>query len=106
MPWVLLLVAGAAEVGWAALLPATNGLRAPLPTIGFLGLLAVSMVTLAMAARTIPIGTAYGVWVGIGAVGAVVVGILWHGDAASPMRLAFAALLVVAIVGLKVTGAH
>ena len=106
MPWVLLIIAGLSEVGWAALLPATNGLRAPVPTLGFLGLLALSMLTLAMAARTIPIGTAYGVWVGIGAVGAVTVGILWHGDGASPLRLAFVALLVVSIVGLKVTGAH
>jgi quaternary ammonium compound-resistance protein SugE len=104
--WVLLIVAGLLEVGWATLLPATNGLRALLPTAGFLALLAGSMLLLSTATRTIPIGTAYGVWVGVGAVGALAVGVLWHGEAASPGRIVFAALLVVAIIGLKVTAGH
>ena len=106
MAWILLVGAGLLEVGWASLLPATNGLRAPLPTAGFAVMLAGSMVALAVAARTIPIGTAYGVWVGIGALGAVLVGIVWHGDPAPPLRLLFVSLLVVAIVGLKVTGSQ
>jgi quaternary ammonium compound-resistance protein SugE len=106
MAWLLLVVAGSLEVGWAALLPATNGLRAPLPTAAFLALLVGSMAALALAARTIPVGTAYSVWVGIGAVGAAVVGIVWRGDPATPSRLLFLALLVAAIAGLKVTGGH
>jgi len=104
MSWLLLVVAGLLEVGWAAMLPATHGLSRLAPTAGFLVLLAGSMLALAVAARTIPIGTAYGVWVGIGAVGAAVVGMIWHGDPATPLRAGFLGLLIVSIVGLKATG--
>lgn len=103
MAWILLVVAGVLEVAWAAVLPATNGLTRPGPTAGFLALLALSMVALAKAAETIPIGTAYAVWVGIGAVGASIVGIAAHGDPATPVRLGFLVLLVVAIIGLKLS---
>ena len=105
MPWLLLVVAGLLEVAWAGVLPSTDGLTRPAPTLAFLVLLAGSMYLLARAAETIPLGTAYGVWVGIGAVGAAVVGIAVHGDPASPARLGFVALLVVSVVGLKATGA-
>lgn len=105
MPWVLLVIAGLLEVGWAAVLPATHGLSRLVPTLLFLVLLAGSMLLLAIAARSIPLGTAYSVWVGIGAVGAAIVGIVWHGDPATPLRLVFLALLIVSIVGLKLTGA-
>lgn len=104
MSWILLVIAGLLEVGWASMLPATNGLTKPVPTGAFLVMLAASMFALAKAADTIPIGTAYGVWVGIGAVGAAVVGMVWKGDPATPLRIACLALLIVAIVGLKVTG--
>lgn len=106
MPWVFLVVAGLLEVAWAALLPATRGLTRLVPTAGFLVLLAASMVALAKAAQSIPLGTAYGVWVGIGAVGAALVGIAAHGDPATPARIGFVVLLVVAIVGLKATSGH
>lgn len=106
MAWILLAVAGLLEVAWASVLPATAGLTKPVPTVGFLALLALSMVALAKASESIPIGTAYSVWVGIGAVGAAVVGIAVHGDPATPLRLAFLALLVVAILGLKLSGGH
>lgn len=106
MSWILLVVAGALEVAWAAVLPATGGLSRPLPTAGFLVLLAASMLALARAAETIPIGTAYGVWAGIGAVGATLVGIAVHGDPATPTRIGFLVLLVVAIVGLKLSSGH
>jgi quaternary ammonium compound-resistance protein SugE len=106
MAWSLLVVAGLLEVAWASVLPSTEGLSRPLPTVGFLVLLTASMVALAKAAESIPLGTAYGVWVGIGAVGATVVGLLAHGDPATPARLGFLCLLVVAIVGLKVTSGH
>lgn len=103
MAWILLVVAGLLEVSWASVLPATRGLTRPLPTAAFVALLVASMVALARAAQTIPIGTAYAVWVGIGAVGAAVVGMVVHGDPVTPARLGFLGLLVVAIVGLKVT---
>lgn len=106
MAWVLLVVAGLLEVAWASLMPATEGLSKPVPTVAFLGLLAASMFTLTKATESIPLGTAYGVWVGIGAVGAAAVGMRWHGDPATPARLGFLALLVLAIVGLKATSGH
>jgi quaternary ammonium compound-resistance protein SugE len=103
MSWIILVVAGLLEVAWASVLPHTEGLTRPAPTAAFLALLAASMVALAKATETIPLGTAYGVWVGIGAVGAALVGIAAHGDPATPARLGFLLLLVAAIVGLKVT---
>lgn len=106
MSWVLLTVAGLLEVAWAAALPATNGLTRPLPTVGFVAALAASMFLLSKATATIPLGTAYTVWVGIGAVGAALVGLALHGDPATPARVGFLALLVVAIVGLKLTSSH
>ncbi len=106
MAWILLVVAGLLEVGWAAALPPTAGLTRLWPTAAFLALLTASMLALSKAAQTIPLGTAYSVWVGIGAVGAAVVGIVHHGDPATPARLAFLALLVIAIVGLKATSGH
>lgn len=106
MPWALLVLAGVLEVAWASVLPATDGLTRPVPTAGFLALLALSMLALSKAAETIPLGTAYSVWVGIGAVGAAVVGIAHHGDPATPLRVGFLALLVVAVLGLKLTAGH
>lgn len=106
MAWLLLIVAGLCEVGWAGLLPETDGLSRPAPTAGFLVLLAASMFLLAKATQDIPLGTAYGVWVGIGAVGAAVVGIVAHGDPATPARIGFLSLLVLSVAGLKLTGGH
>lgn len=106
MDWALLIVAGLLEVAWASLLPVTNGLTRPVPTAAFVVVLAGSMYALARAAESIPIGTAYGVWVGIGAVGTAAVGMLVHGDPTTPLRVFWLALLVVALVGLKVTSGH
>jgi quaternary ammonium compound-resistance protein SugE len=106
MSWVLLVVAGLLEVAWAAALPATAGLSRLWPTAVFVAVLGASMLTLAKAAQSIPLGTAYGVWVGIGAVGTAVVGIVVHDDPATPARLLFLTLLVAAIVGLKATSGH
>ena len=106
MAWVLLVVAGLFEVAWASLLPHTEGLSRLAPTIGFLVLLAASMFALAQAAETIPLGTAYAAWVGIGAVGASVVGIAYRDEPATPARLGFLVLLVISIIGLKGTSSH
>lgn len=103
MSWVVLVAAGLLEVAWASVLPSTNGLTRPVPTAAFVLLLAASMFGLAKATESIPLGTAYAVWVGIGAVGTAVVGIALHDDPATPARLAFLALLIGSIVGLKAT---
>ena len=106
MSWALLVVAGLLEVAWASILPTTGGLTRPVPTAAFLALLAGRMLALAKAAEVIPLGTAYGVWVGIGAVGAALVGIAFHGDPATPSRILFLVLLVVAVAGLKLSSGH
>lgn len=106
MAWLLLIVAGGLEVVWASLLPETQGFRRLWPTIAFAVALAASMVLLAMAVRTLPIGTAYAVWVGIGAVGTVLVGIVVKGESTSPANLLALGVLVAGIVAVKLTGAH
>ncbi len=106
MPWILLVVAGLLEVGWASALPATERFTRPVPTVVFLVMLVASMVALARASESIPLGTAYAVWVGIGAIGATVVGIVLHDDPATLGRIGFLVLLVVSIAGLKATSGH
>ena len=103
MAWILLVVAGLLEVGWAVGLKYTEGFTRPLPTVLTLLSMLLSVGLLGLAARTLPIGTAYGVWVGIGAVGAALLGMLLFKEAATPARLVFLGLMVVAIVGLKAT---
>lgn len=105
MSWFLLIVAGLLEVAWAIGLKYTEGFTRLVPSLLTLCALAASMGLLATAARELPIGTAYGVWVGIGALGAAILGMVLFGESASPARLAFLALLLVSIIGLKVTGA-
>ncbi|SMB89061.1 quaternary ammonium compound efflux SMR transporter SugE [Deinococcus hopiensis] len=104
MAWIFLFVAGLLEVGWAVGLKYTEGFTRPLPTALTLLSMVGSMGLLGLAAKTLPIGTAYGVWVGIGAVGAAIFGIVLFGESATPARLFFLVLMVVAIVGLKATG--
>ena len=106
MAWILLFVAGLLEVGWAIGLKYTEGFTRPLPTALTLLSMIASMGLLGLAAKELPIGTAYGVWVGIGAVGAAILGIVLFGEAATPARLFFLVLMLVAIVGLKATGGH
>jgi quaternary ammonium compound-resistance protein SugE len=103
MSWILLVVAGLLEVCWAVGLKYTQGFTRLWPSL-FVGVtLAASMVLLSLAARTLPIGTAYAVWVGIGALGAAVLGIVLFHEPVTVARLAFLALLLVAIIGLKVS---
>lgn len=104
MSWILLVVAGLLEVAWALGLKSTHGFTRPLPTLLTLSAIVASMGLLGVAARDLPIGTAYAVWVGIGALGAGLLGILLFGEPATPARLFFLGLLLVAIVGLKATG--
>ena len=103
MAWVILFIAGILEAAWAVGLKYTDGFTRPLPSILTIAGIIVSLLMLSVAARTLPIGTAYGVWVGIGAAGAATLGILLLGEPANPSRLFFLGLLLVAIVGLKMT---
>ncbi|UQN05005.1 quaternary ammonium compound efflux SMR transporter SugE [Deinococcus sp. QL22] len=106
MAWILLVLAGLLEVGWAIGLKYTEGFTRPLPTALTLVSMIASIGLLGLATKTLPIGTAYGVWVGIGAVGAAILGIVLFKEPASAARLGFMALMVVAIIGLKVTSGH
>ena len=101
--WILLLVAGVLEVVWAVAMKLSAGFTRPGPTVAFVVALAISMVLLSVATRSIPIGTAYAVWVGIGAAGAALLGIVLLGEPPTLGRLFFLGLLIVAIVGLKLT---
>ena len=103
MAWTLLVIAGILEVGWAIGLKYTEGFTRPLPTVLTLISMVASMGLLGLAARTLPIGTAYGVWVGIGAVGAAILGIVLFKEPVTLARLLFLGMMVVAIIGLKAT---
>ena len=103
MAWVLLLIAGILEAGWAVGLKYTQGFTKPAPSVLPIAGIIASMYLLATAARTLPIGTAYAVWVGIGTSGAIILGIALLGEPATPLRLFFLALLIVSIIGLKFT---
>lgn len=105
MAWILLVVAGLLEAGWAVGLKFTDGFRKPLPSVLTIAGIVISLLMLAQAARTLPIGTAYPVWVGIGAAGAAVLGMLLLNEPVSPARLFFLGLLIMAIIGLKLTTA-
>ncbi|MCE7010253.1 SMR family transporter [Kibdelosporangium philippinense] len=102
MGWIALLVSGLFETVWAAALSASRGLTKPLPTIIFVAALVISMLGLGYALRTVPIGTGYAVWVGIGAVGTAVYGMVAMGDPASAGRITCLVLIVAGVVGLKV----
>ncbi len=101
--WIVLALAGLLEVCWAIGLKYTDGFTKLIPSLFTIVTLAGSMYLLARASQTLPIGTAYGVWVGIGALGAAALGIFLFNESASPARLFFLALLLIAITGLKLT---
>ncbi|MFO0795970.1 MAG: SMR family transporter [Gemmataceae bacterium] len=102
MAWVVLLLAGLFEIGWAVGLKYTNGFTWLWPTVATAASMAVSLGLLGVALRTLPLGTAYAVWTGVGAVGTVVLGIALFDEPATAGRLACAGLIVGGIVGLKV----
>jgi quaternary ammonium compound-resistance protein SugE len=103
MAWILLFVAGLFEVAWAVGLKASDGFSRFWPTVATVLCLAISMLLLGLATERLPIGTAYAVWVGIGALGAAVLGMVHFDEPRTAGRLFFHALLLVAIVGLKLT---
>lgn len=101
MAWLILALAGLAEVGWAVGLKYTAGFTRLWPTLGTVASMIVSLWLLGAALKTLPLGTAYAVWTGIGTIGTAVLGILLLGESAAPLRLACIALIVAGIVGLK-----
>ena len=101
MAWIVLVVAGVFEVAWAIGLKYTDGFTRLWPSVGTAAAMVVSVVLLAWAMKTLPVGTAYAVWTGIGAVGTVILGIALFGEAATLARLACVGLIVAGIVGLK-----
>ena len=105
MAWLYLFVAGLMEVAWAVGLKYTNGFTRLWPSVWTGAALALSMLLLAAALRTLPLGTAYAVWTGIGAVGTAALGVLLFGESASPARVVCIGLIVAGLVGLKLTSA-
>lgn len=101
--WLQLVVAGLLEICWAVGLKYTDGFRKPWPSLFVVVTLAGSMFLLASAARTLPIGTAYAVWVGIGAVGAAILGVVLLREPVTATRILFMSMLLIAIVGLKLS---
>lgn len=103
MAWIILVIAGFFEVGWAIGLKYTEGFTRPLPTALTAAAMVASLWLLGIAMKTLPMGTAYAVWVGVGALGTVLLGIVLLGEPASPGRLVSLALVLAGIVGLKLT---
>jgi quaternary ammonium compound-resistance protein SugE len=103
MSWVILVLAGVLEVVWAVGLKYTNGFTRAVPSALVGASLVASIALLSWSARHLPIGTAYAVWVGIGALGAALGGVVLFREPFSPARMVFLGLLVVALVGLKLT---
>ena len=103
MSWIVLLIAGLLEVVWAIGLKYTHGFSRLTPSVITVTAMIVSIVLLSWAMRSLPVGTAYAVWTGIGAVGAAITGILLLGESASLARIASLALIVAGIIGLKLS---
>ncbi len=106
MAWMILFIAGLLEVVWAIGLKYSDGLTKPLPTIATVFTLLLSFWLLGVAMRELPVGTAYGVWVGIGAVGTVILGIMLFDESTSLSRLVSIAFIIVGIIGLKLSTAE
>ncbi|MDG4795752.1 multidrug efflux SMR transporter [Micromonospora sp. WMMD1082] len=104
MAWVFLVVAGLLEIAWSSALKKADGLRRTGWSIAGIALAILSLALLSLALGDLPVGTAYAVWVGIGAVGVALTGIVAFGDRATPTRLAGLAAIVTGIVGLKLLG--
>lgn len=106
MAWVYLIIAGLLEVVWALLMKQSNGFSRLWPSLGTLVVMAASFGLLSLAMRSLPLGTAYTIWTGIGAVGAFIVGVAALGEPLSPMRALAAILIVTGLVMMKLSSAH
>ena len=103
MSWIILFCAGLFEVGWAVGLKYTDGFTRPLPTLLTIAAMLVSLGLLGLAMKELPLGTAYAIWTGVGAVGTVIAGVILFGESMALMRLASVALIIIGLVGLKVS---
>jgi quaternary ammonium compound-resistance protein SugE len=101
MAWLVLIVAGLFEIGWAVGLKYTEGFTRPWPTLGTVASMIVSLGLLGLALRTLPLGTAYAIWTGVGTVGTALLGIALFQEAADPARLVCIGLIVAGIIGLR-----
>jgi quaternary ammonium compound-resistance protein SugE len=101
MAWLFLLIAGLFEIVWAVGLKYTDGFTRLWPTVGTILATMVSFVCLAFAQKSLPLGTSYAVWVGIGAVGTAIMGMVLFGESREPIRLACLGLIVIGVIGLK-----
>ena len=101
MTWFILLLAGLLEVGWAVGLKYTDGFSRPLPSILTVAAMLASIALLGLALKELPLGTAYAIWTGIGAVGTVLAGVLLFGESLAPLRLLSILLIAAGLIGLK-----
>ncbi len=101
MAWFILILAGLLETGWAIGLKYTEGFTRLWPTVATIAAMVVSMTLLGIAVKTLPVGTAYAVWVGIGAVGTVILGIALLGEPVNAARIVSVMLIIAGIIGLK-----
>ena len=103
MSWIILFFAGLIEVGWAVGLKYTDGFSRPLPTALTIAAMAISLGLLGLAMKELPLGTAYAIWTGVGAVGTVIAGLILFGESMALFRLASVALIIAGLVGLKIS---
>lgn len=106
MSWFILVIAGLFETGWAIGLKYTEGFTRLWPSVWTVAAMVISFWLLAFAMKTLPVGTAYGVWVGIGAVGTVILGIALFNEPVNPARLVSVGLIILGIIGLKLSSMH
>ncbi|TVM18938.1 QacE family quaternary ammonium compound efflux SMR transporter [Oceanidesulfovibrio indonesiensis] len=104
MAWVALIFAGILEAGWALGLKASNGFTRPVPSVLTILAMIASFYLLSQAMKVLPVGTAYAIWVGIGATGTVILGIFFFGDSAAPLRLVSIFFVIIGLAGLKLAG--
>lgn len=103
MSWLILLLAGLFEVAWAIGLKYTDGFTRPLPTLLTVSAIIISLALLSLAMKGLPLGTAYAIWTGIGAIGTLIAGVILFGESITLLRMASAALIICGLIGLKIS---
>ncbi len=101
MPWIILVLAGLFEIGWAVGLKYSDGFTRLWPSVGTIAAMAVSLALLGIAMKSLPMGTAYAIWVGVGAVGTVILGIVLFDEPLTVLRVASVSLIIAGLLGLK-----